>query len=196
MSTTTTTSAAINSNSTMDVESSTMTGSSLETTKTVAESSAPAAFLPTAIPNSRATAPEEEESGPSSSMEGKNRSLDSELSAGTADAGSAQGRAFSNFVTASPGMGLEDKKPSKFDLSDVSLDGPEEEQEMSLQVASEPTRALAATCSHEGATFKVRIIVELCGQQTGEGGFTRSCHFGLLWDLGVVYVRLLKGSPD
>lgn len=152
----------------MDVESSTTTGS-LETTKTGTESSAPAAFLPTEIPNSTATA-EEEESGPSSSMKGKNRSLDSELSTGAADATPVQGRAFTNFVTASPGMGSENKKPSKFDLSDVSLDGPEEEQEMSLQVDSEPSRALATTCSHEGATFKVRIIVELFGQRVGDGG--------------------------
>lgn len=122
------------------------------------ESSSSAPFLPTAIPKTNnddvvgvSVAADEEktthESGPESSVKGKNRSLDNDL-----PTGQQQGRAFTNFVTAAPATG------KSFDLSDVSLD---EDTKGTTESDSEAGVRMEATCSHDGKTFKVSQEDEL-----------------------------------
>lgn len=108
----------------------------------------------------------------------QNRSLldqtDAVLSTGGAAIGEPQGRAFTNFVTAGPptadatkeeakGEGatttIAAPKVMKFDLSDVSFD----DQENPGSPTDVEATGQAPTCSHEGATFKVRQI---------QGGFS------------------------
>lgn len=163
------------------VESSTSSSSSQQTESSPPSSTAEeeeatttlAPFLPTAIPNKNnaeidmksekpdSVAPKEkEESGAPAVTTETDKAEEMVAKKGVAEekpkpiemqsTGVKQGRAFSNFVTVAPN-GME--KQSSFDLSDVSLDGGQEEEVAAEQPNNK--KITEVTCSHEGKTFKV-----------------------------------------
>lgn len=97
----------------------------------------------------------------STPMKGKeHRALDSDIASELISAGQPpqqpQGRAFTNFVTLAPSPSKAVKEAlMNFDLSDVSL-GEEDRQVESQSTQTEEKKEV--TCSHEGASFKVRQV--------------------------------------
>lgn len=93
----------------------------------------------------------------STPMKGKeHRALDSDIASELISAGQPQGRAFTNFVTVAPSPSKAVKEAlMNFDLSDVSL-GEEDRQVESQSTQTEEKKEV--TCSHEGASFKVRQV--------------------------------------
>lgn len=165
------------SSSTTDKSSSLEQSTTAESPAAAPNTSPPDAspFLPTAIPNTnininnngmeekeavalpgdgKEVEVELEES--STPMKGKeHRELDSDIASELISAGQPQGRAFTNFVTVAPSPSKAVKEAlMNFDLSDVSLG----EEDRQVESQSTQPEEKEVTCSHEGASFKVRQV--------------------------------------